>query len=218
MSKLKYFKMAMELNKEKHDELKKKQCHFRGGFGSMSLISVAFWSPERGKSGIKNEGRAEEKLKSFKVDMPGRSTPEKQLQAWLINRILFHDAPEFWESRGLNFLTSELKKDNLVNDILAVDDKGSIWVIELKSARYLDELIRQTNGFAEVVKSNEDEFAELVAVLSGSKLKWTGAIKKMIIWPSSPSGQIAKTTRDKLAKHDIESVEYTGPEFGFIST
>ena len=105
-----HFENATNWNHDHHDALKKKQCHFRGNFGGVSLVSLHPDSPELGITGVTDPVAAlEDGINEVLAgEGPHRDTPEKQLQAWLINRILFGKAPEFWTKYKLTFLTSEL--------------------------------------------------------------------------------------------------------------
>ena len=83
---LKYFLLAKELNTEHHQKLISKKLHFRGNLNSLSLISVDKNTAEKGIPNIKSKEEAEKCLKSsLNLKPPGRRTPEKELQAWIIN-------------------------------------------------------------------------------------------------------------------------------------
>jgi hypothetical protein len=212
MSEFQFFKLAGELNEKHHSKLKKAQCHFRGGFGGVSLISLTDKKPELGISGI-DAVNAECKIREIgELKPPRRVTPEKELQAWLINQVIFGSPPDFWSERQLQFLTSEIRvkhqAKNVVNDILAIDAEGALWVIELKSGRALSELIKQVNNFTDALKSRSEFFQQLVSVINPGGAQWDGStIKKMIVWPEAKDQSQART-KNLLEEHDIHAVSY----------
>ena len=59
--KLKYFVIAKELNSKHHDELIRRNLHFRGSINSFSLISLSPEYPEIGEGGLKTIEKGEEK-------------------------------------------------------------------------------------------------------------------------------------------------------------
>lgn len=195
MDPLKYFKYAKELNK-KHDEgLRKKKLHFRGNLNSFSLVSLDPRTPEVGISNLKSIETGSDaflcQIGSTLKKGIQRSTPEKALQAWIIDHALNNDnILPFGEK--LTFLTSELALSNvninsedkigkLVNDILAIDDSGILWVIELKSDRLKTELTKQVDNFISVIESKCQFFTELVKLLSGKD--WEKEVRGMVVWP-----------------------------------
>lgn len=194
---LKYFKTAKELNEQYESELTLKQWHFRGNRKSFSLISLSQLTPEMGLSGLKTKKQGENAIK-WRLEKtiglkPGRATPEKVLQAWVINQALNngHILPFGQE---LTFLTSELaftdvhidskrKIGKLVNDILAIDAKGTLWVIELKSARQQSRLKDQVRDFIHLIHSKQEFFNNLVNLLTNSGHKVYKQVRGMVVWP-----------------------------------
>lgn len=192
---LKYFTYTKKLNDDNHEVLRKKKLHFRGNINSFSLVSLDPRTPEIGVSSLKSledgEKALDEPIESKLNAGIGRSTPEKALQAWVIDHALNHDMLlPFGEK--LTFLTSELALSNvyiksedkigkLVNDILAIDDSGVLWVIELKSDRLKKELTKQVDNFISVIDNNVSFFTDLVALLS-VKI-WEKKVRGMVVWP-----------------------------------
>lgn len=193
----KCIKIAMELNEEYEQVLKAKKLHFRGNIGSFSLISLDRNTPEQGKGGFsdKEHGRRflNEKIDSLLASKgekikanKSRPTREKELQAWIIDYAINHEY-RLPFSEGLTFLTSELafrESEKIVNDILAIDQEGSLVVIELKSSRNKTTLEGQVENFCRVIGSKQGFFKELVALLVPKKV-WNGQIRKMIVWPNA---------------------------------
>jgi hypothetical protein len=195
---LKHFRTAKKLNGDKDVKkiLKDKKLHFRGNVGSFSLISLNQKTPEQGKGGFVNEKQGLEFLensidillesKKDKVDTgKSRPTPEKNLQAWIIDYAINHNH-QLPFLTDLTFLTSELAfptpSKRFVNDILALDCEGNLVVIELKSARLKKELQTQVNEFCQIIANEHDFFKELVILLLPER-QWNGKVRKIIVWP-----------------------------------
>jgi hypothetical protein len=98
---------------------------------------------------------------------------------------------------------------NVVNDILAIDASGALWVIELKSGRKLEELIKQCIAFSTSIESYKELFIKLIStVVKG--IIWDGkSVKKMIIWPAA-TGKPRKKTRELIMANCIVPVTYAG--------
>ena len=64
---LKYFKIASELNKCYHNDLKNKKLHFRGNLNSFSLISVDKTTAEIGVSNLKSRDKAVFNVEAFQI-------------------------------------------------------------------------------------------------------------------------------------------------------
>jgi hypothetical protein len=206
-----FIELAAILNRQHHDALRQKQCHFRGGLGGVSFVSLSNKTPELGLTGV-NANNASKKIAEIdKLSSPKRATPEKELQAWLINHLLFGKLPDFWEKLGLEFITSELRIEQdgnkVVNDMLALDPSGALWVIELKSARKLDELIKQCVAFSRAIEGHKELFKRITDLLAQGR-SWDGnTVKKMIIWPASSGLQRVKTMQ-MIKENNVVVVGY----------
>lgn len=192
---MKFFQMAHELNLVNHEKLKEKELHFRGSMHSFSLISLARETAEVGLKNLKSlkegENALNNKIASKLSKSLGRSTPEKVLQAWIIKHAINNEMLLPF-GKNLTFLTSELafksvfvkskgKNGKLVNDLLAIDDNGSLWIIELKSERHKKRLADQVNDFIAVIDKSRDFFVDLVTTISDKK--WNGTLHGMVVWP-----------------------------------
>lgn len=190
-----FFEIAQTLNKAYEKVLKAKKLHFRGNRGSFSLISLDRKTPEEGKGGFKSKKQGENFLneiddhlsvKKGKKDAgDSKYTREKELQAWIIDYAINHNN-QLPFSEGLTFLTSELAFNNpkIVNDILAIDQDGSLVVIELKSSRDKTTLERQVKRFFDKIDGNRPFFHNLVKLLIPGK-DWNEHKRGMIVWPDS---------------------------------
>lgn len=215
--KLKYFKLAKELNDKYKDVFTKPEdeAHLRGNIKSMSLISLSKDRPELGFSNLKTEKTITDKLKKLKEIELGRATPEKVLQSWIIkNSIQNNHTLPF--GNNIKFITSEMAivNDNkrIVNDILGFCN-GSLYVIELKSDRAMNRLIEQVNNFEKVITSDINLFDDLCKIHG---CKWDKkTIIKVIVWPYSKNGK--KSSKILLDKEIIEyGYEEVNDSFRFI--
>jgi hypothetical protein len=210
-SEMQFIELAATLNSQYHDGLRQKQCHFRGGLGGVSLVSLSDKTPELGLPGVSARNASEKIAEIDNLSSPRRATPEKELQAWIINQLLFGKPPDFWKKLNLTFVTSELRIEqdggNVVNDILALDVSGALWVIELKSARKLDELIKQCIAFSRAIEGHKELFKRITTLLV-QRISWDGnTVKRMIIWPASSGIQRDKTLQ-MIKDHNIVAVAY----------
>lgn len=185
--KLKYFRIAKELNKKYHEYIVSKELHFRGNINSFSLVSVSMEFSETGKSGLKTKESGEKILKSIILKKPERPTPEKNLQAWIIKFALMNNLRLPFGNYTL--ITSELafptddRKKGYVNDILALDDENTLVIIELKSIR-TNQVKKQAIEFEEkIVNKNKDFFFNLVSLILDKK--WNGKTRKISVWPKT---------------------------------
>lgn len=208
---MKYFRIALELNRKYAETLKAKKLHFRGNRESFSLISLDRKTPEQGKGGFHDEKRGErfllEEIDTLlagnrkKID-GGKSRPtrEKELQAWIIDYAVNHDY-RLPFCNDLTFLTSELafKEPKTVNDILAIDQEGTLVVIELKSSRHKTTLEGQVEDFFDIIDWEPVFFEKLVELLAPD-IVWNGQKRGMIVWPASANRQFRSDWEHGIAE------------------
>jgi hypothetical protein len=210
--KLKFFQYSKELNEKHHDFLIKNKFHFRGNLNSFSLVSLQKETAEKGVSNLKDKEKAENILfKPINLEKPKRKTPEKVLQAWIILEAI-KNSGKLPIADDLTFITSELvfknqpkfklekAKRDIRNDILAIDEKNNLCIIELKSSRS-NEVKIQTREFEKVVKQETDFFLKLVEMLTGKK--WNGNSRKIAVWPN------AKGSAKVNEYSEVEVLNYT---------
>jgi len=208
---MEYFRIVKELNTELHEELINKKLHFRGNENSFSLISVAKETAERGKSGLKDKNKAIKLIQNgIIIEEPNRDTPEKVLQAWIINFAMNNNWALPFDNNIL-YLTSELalkvNEKKIVNDILAIDYSGNLCIVELKSKR--DNYVKkQTEIFEKFVNNEKDFFEELLNIIS--PIKWNGKIRKIAVWPKA-EGKIRKAEYP-----NVEEINYIEKKVEYI--
>jgi hypothetical protein len=216
--KLKYFRIACDLNQRHEKDLRDKRAHFRGNINSFSLISLAEKTPQLGMSPLKSEEAGEKALceigKYLNNLKPARNTPEKELQAGILRQAQQSDWILPFGDK-IRFLTSELAwpGKKTVNDILGLNKKNDLVVIELKSERLKTELIMQVNKFYEIIndKSNKEFFQDLTRLLAG--VEWSGCVSKMIVWPFNGTSPLDWEDEDiteicYLQNKDTKSVDF----------
>ncbi|MBK8608898.1 MAG: hypothetical protein IPL84_02815 [Chitinophagaceae bacterium] len=190
MKELKYILSAHKLNTDYQAVLLKHKLHFRGNVKSISLVSLAKETPQLGISNIKTEqtalnwlGKIINKEKQFTL---GRTTREKELQAWLIHYALTNNNKLYFDNQ-LAFITSELalyeNKTRIVNDILAIDEEENLVVIELKSTRDKKRIELQVANFIAIINKNKPFFTSLVKAITNRN--WNGKTKGIVVWNDS---------------------------------
>ena len=100
-------------------------------------------------------------------------------------------------------------KRDIRNDILAIDDKNNLCVIELKYTRD-NEVKRQTLEFEKVVKYENEFFYQLVKLYTDKE--WNGSIRKISVWPK------AKGKTRKKEYIEVEEINYSTNEEKTIYT
>jgi hypothetical protein len=206
----KFFKLAIDLERQFHEELIKNDVHFRASLNSMSLISVSEDKPELGVSCKNHDPWTLEILNNYiKIittkPKPKRPTPEKSLQAWIIKEARMNNYKLPFDN-SIQFLTSELAISNsngnkIVADIIGYDSKtNQLIIIELKSSRLLKRLIEQVNNFEEIIHENFSFFMNLTSLHGSSKLEKVS--KKAIVWPHERTSPLKKLS-------DLDIAEYT---------
>ena len=214
------FKLAYQLNEKYKETLLKGNVHFRASLNSLSLISISEDKPELGVkcslSKYQSSNKIEELIKEDinKINsksIPKRNTPEKKLQAWIINNALIHQH-QLPFNHDIKFITSELaikdEEGKVVTDILGYNlATNQLCIIELKSDRLLKRLIEQVNSFEIIINENPQFFSELLAIHG---YQWqnesSNSVCKIVVWPHSKNTSL----KEKLKSKNI--LEYTYQE------
>lgn len=205
----KYFKLANELNETYKKKLLTLSMHCRGNMQGISLVSLNPDTPEKGYSSITTKEKFNKLVDALASDklaleFPKRNTPEKLLQATIIDKAMKHPSHLLPFGDNIQFITSELVMYNranqkTVNDILGFSQNKELYIIELKSERLLTELQKQVNDFEDIVKEQADFFYDLLKIYG---LEWDRcSIKKAIVWPKCHS-------RNKVFKNDVAEFTY----------
>jgi len=206
-----FFEIAHLLNQQHQKLLLNAKTHFRGSENSISLISLSEGKPELGISCKRIKNKKDTKIPGLiehyieqisKKPNPGRRTPEKELQAWIILYTMNNNNSLPFEP-GIKFITSELAIKNnagekVVTDILGYDERShQLCVIELKTDRLLKRLIKQVESFEMVINEKHTFFSELLQIHGYPNIKLqAGNIQKIIVWPhenTSPKAELKKS-------------------------
>ncbi|MFC2176317.1 hypothetical protein ACFLR1_05050 [Bacteroidota bacterium] len=210
-----FFKLALELEKQFQDDLIENEVHFRASLNSLSLISVGADKPELGVP-CKNHNQWTIEILYNYIDKikskpnPKRPTPEKSLQAWIIKEAQANDHKLPFDN-SISFITSELAIHNsngtkIVSDIIGYNTTtNQLVIIELKSDRLLKRLIEQVDSFEEIIHDNFWFFHDLVTLHGFGKLEKVS--KKAIVWPHKRTSPLGKLK-------DLDIAEYTYQENG----
>lgn len=202
------------------------EVHMRPSSAGVALISLHPDSPQLGEGGLSPK-QAAERLATFSISrVPGRSTAEKELQAFIV-------AEAYRHARRLHciepvgqptwFITDELRlpHDNggdVICDLVGVGLRGGRMVpvvIELKSERSLSRLVEQVTSYSRVIEQERELFAELAGVLLGRQVALVGEAERWIVWPA-PSG--LERHDDDLAARGIRRVSYQTGSTGYTFT
>ena len=219
----------------------------RPSVNSISLVSCSVWTPQLGFTDIKDPTGLREKLEALKhgeikIKPPGRNTPEKALQSWLISQALANDHElasidaALNDSHSYRFVTDEISLrvsddtqtatngNRVVADLLLIrtNDQGESEIVnaELKSERST-ETFKQIDDFWRFMGDDQRKrWREFIGImLDRSDLRWkdVNAPKGIVIWPA-PSGASRKQTGELVKdrkKDGIETICYTGPLYEF---
>ena len=221
---LKYFSLAHQLNKKHKMLLDSSKVHFRASLNSLSLISVSEEKPELGtKCSFTKYYSADNPQALIKTDVqkinsksiPQRPTPEKHLQAWIINHALKNNN-ELPFDKNIKFISSEIAVKNndgkkIVTDILGYNETDNqLCVIELKYDRQEKRLIEQVNNFEKVIKEKTEFFLQLLSIHGFKSNKQVPlSILKLVVWPHEKT-----SPKIKLKTEYIVEITYH-PDYSF---
>jgi hypothetical protein len=201
------------------EELSRKLLWLRPSVGGISAISCCERTPQLGftKITIRNL----EKIMEKQLSPPGRETPEKQLQSWLIQcalksggRLKLLDdvlGGQYWfVSDEIAIKTASIK---VVADLLLVrvDAEGLACLVnaELKSNRVM-ETFRQVICFRAALEHPDlqDGWKQFAEVMTGKKFRWhpSQETRGLVIWPAvgkNPMKALANEKRKGYARVDV---------------
>jgi hypothetical protein len=192
------------------DELSRKLLCLRPSVGGISLISCCEETPQLGFPKIKM--RNLRKFMEKPLLPPGRKTPEKRLQSWLIQsalksggRLTLLDKAlggQYWLVSDEIALKTASKK--VVADLLLVrvDAEGLACLVnaELKSGRVM-ETFRQVIDFREVLEHPDlqDDWKTFAEVMTGKKFRWhpSQETSGIVIWPAVGKNSMKALANEK---------------------
>ena len=212
------------------DRLSRKLLWLRPSVNRISAISCCENTPQLDFSGI-TSGELE-KILEAQLSPPGRKTPEKRLQSWLIRQALKSGGRlkvlddvlggEWWfVSDEIALRTASKKK--LVADLLLVrvdaQGRASLVNAELKSERSM-ETFRQVIGFRAALEHPglQDGWRKFAEVMTRKSFRWhlSQETYGVVIWPSVKDSTNARANakrknyeRVKVIGFDPEINEYT---------
>lgn len=233
---------------EDHRDLfKRYSLRLRPSVNSISLVSYSCATPQLGFSGIADATALRKTLDALKKEEialkpPGRETPEKALQSWLISQAIANgqkltsiDAV-LKDGHSYRFVTDEISLrvsdasqtatngTRVVADLLLIRTNGQgeseIVNAELKSQRST-ETFKQIDDFWKFMGEDQwKRWREFIGTMLGDgELRWkdVNAPCGIVIWPA-PLGSSSQQTRELVSerkKDGIETICYTGPLYQF---
>ena len=179
---------------------------FRPSSTGVAMIGLTSGNPQRGpripvRELSDSEADPEDLFRRYCTGVPGRPTPEKRLQSFLISRSLRADrnleplnAASLRTSApvDLTFMIDEIpvfpvRGKKTLCDLLAIRKAGTGFVpvvIELKSSRQMTRLIEQVTTFAALVDTHRDLYERLFSAFCPSPIAFIGPCEKWIVWPA----------------------------------
>ena len=200
------------------------EVHARPCSGGIALVSLHPDSPQLGQSGLSPLAAARCFGTFGAGRVPGRSTPEKALQASILADAYRHGRRLQFIERAAEatwFITDELMLfdaagDKVVCDLLGVGLRGAHLVpvvIELKSERTLVRLVEQVTSYARIVDEHPALIGELASAILRRPIAISGRAEKWILWPGLPSG--VEKHDQFLASEGIRRVSYRFADAGY---
>lgn len=183
------------------------RVHFRPSSSGVSMIGLLPNAPQLGMEPVQNLDRV---VRDFEMLFarhcerlaPGRDTPEKALQSFLIRdaysrgRHMYAIRRASADAVDLIFVTDEISLPTDTGerkcDLLAVRRDGARCVpvlIELKSRRAQKELVEQVTAYARLIDEHAGLFAELYSALLGEPVVLDVPTEKWIVWPKARMGR-----------------------------
>lgn len=203
-------------------KLSPKLLWLRPSVDSISLVSCNIETPQKGYSKIHSVRDLDQKLKQT-LKKPGRPTPEKKLQSWLIREALEHKGRvkpleevlgggcEYW------FVSDEIaikvnSSRKVVADLLLVkvDTKGVAQLVnvELKYQRAM-EAFKQVRLFRDVLELPElqELWRQFAEKMTGKQFQWEQSrdTHGIVVWPKSedPARALANDKTQNYKRVDL---------------
>jgi len=192
------------------------QLHLRPTSSGITLVDLDLSRPQlgRGRIGGKTGVRARfiELAAVGPGKPPGRSTPEKRLQSWLLSEAYNNDRAMVSLSSDLLFVTDEVAmpgRPGMTCDLLALRTTaaGAVpVVVELKSERSMSRLLEQLD-FADVIDTHHDGFERLFAAMLGQMVTFAGPCERWLLWPAAGDHKVDPRVAE-LADKGVRVVAY----------
>lgn len=211
--------------------LQEKRAHsvqFRPTSTGVTMVGLLPGRPQLGRSYTDLERLADTFDSEFEQHCvaapPGRLTPEKELQSFLIRDAQQHGG----QMQALNaiadtdfvFITDEIaipgKDGDGRLDLLAVRDLGGYprpAVIELKSVRAMKELLRQTHAYRDFVERHLHRLSELASATLGRDVRLGSPVETWVVWPAAHGTRDPR--RDEFRGHGVGLIGYIRDANGF---
>lgn len=200
------------------------QLHLRPSSTGIRLVDLSPDRPQLNRGRVGDPRRLEAQFAQRLADPvkagPGRTTPEKVLQSWLLLDAYRHDSTMHALSPELRFVTDEQNLPDedkaKVCDLLALRTTAAGQVpvvIELKTEREMTRLIEQL-AFADLVDAHARAFERLCSALRGAEVSFTGSCERWLVWPAA-EGHRVDPREGELGAMGIRVVTYEQSGAGF---
>ncbi len=201
------------------------QVHLRPSGRGVRLVDLHPDRPQLDRGLISRQEGAADKLRHLlaatPTAKPGRPTPEKRLQAWLLAEAYRSNGILASLASDLVLVTDEQRfpisdDGDCVCDVLALRGAAPV-VIELKSARQMARLVGQLRVAAAVVDAHLARFADLFGAILGRPVTLDRPCERWLVWPAAPGHEI-DPRGDELAAQGIQVASYLETDGGYRFT
>lgn len=204
--------------------------HFRPSSDGVTLVGLDLTCPQLGRGGYDAQrlrARYQEAFEAHCTTPPGRDTPEKRLQSFLIRDAYQHgrrmaalmSAAGDDPTADIRFITDELALvtaggDKLVCDLLAVrlpdgdPARATPVLIELKSARHMTRLVEQLTRFAGELHLYHKEFSQIASALLGMEVAFAREPELWMVWRAAGKHLMPDPREEELGAQGIRVVQY----------
>jgi hypothetical protein len=207
------------------DRLSRDMLRLRSSAGGFSLVSYNPRTPQRGVSGLRSVHaleRALDNLLKNQLQRPGRETPEKELQSWLIREAAKHDGKvmplndvlggDYWFVSDEIALSASRKA---VADLLLVkvdaENVAQLVNVELKTERAM-ETFEQVILFRHVLEHAElqEMWKQFAEIMTRKKFKWQGGQQTwgIVVWPRSKNPELARANDKAKIFERVDVIGY----------
>lgn len=198
--------------------------HLRPSATGIRLVDLHPSRPQLDRGKIERSEGAAAKLRQLLDAVPGappgRPTPEKCLQSWLIAAAYRSAGKLAPLSNELTFVTDEQVfiqgNTKAVCDLLAIRRTKLGYapaVIELKSKREMKRLVEQLTVAAHAIDSHRERFSSVFSAILARDVLLVDPCERWMVWPASEDAADPRT--DELARQGIVVKGYRERKDGF---
>ena len=205
------------------ESMRQENRRLRPSVGGFSLVSYHPATPQLGFADLREESDLVRDLHR-PLSPPGRPTPEKDMQSFLIHEA-FGSAgrvPSLEAVLGADiwFVTDELSFTNdgvklVVNLLLVIVRSGlaELYPAELKYERKMSRVFGQVMEFRPLIEDLQlrDHWRVLAETLTGQKFKWADVLDgshSLVVWPRSKNPTASEARRRRAEYPRVDAIGY----------